>query len=247
MLKSHETGELTSIKHDVIKLLNKNPLLTAKPICKLLDLDYKQYHSYIDNIKHNWKNSLKFGRGSKAHVRPSFHNARGWVYVDRLGLLREDALKVGWVLSGNRNRGLLWRDRLGRMEWFETGRVNLFVRAPALKARVFQLFCNGFSMTGLITNMAVLNNVLGSIRLKSAHAVFDVGEKLPYVVIDLFKLSNGVVIKSGDKSHPTAIEVHFAYPDWAEKNERLLGNLMKTLKNNKVNHMAKEVDSHYIS
>lgn len=240
-------SELSNIKAEVIKLLKKNPLLTAKPICKLLNLNYKKYCSYINNIRHNWKNSLKFGVGSKAHFKPSFHNARGYVYVDGLGLDREFAVRVGWVLSRNRNRVLLWRDRLGRMEWFETGRVNLFVRAPALKGRVYQLFCNGFSMTGLLDSLVVLNRLLEGIRLKSAHAVFDVGQKLPYMVIDLFKLSNGVVIKSGDKSHPTAIEVHFAYPDWAEKNEVLLGNVMDALNKKQVVKRPLKSKINYVS
>jgi len=218
-----------SLKDAVFKLLKKNPTLTAKPICKLLDLNYEKYKSYINNLRQKWKNSLRFGLGSKVYPKPTFHNARAWVYVRGLDLKREDAVSQGWVLSKSRNRALIWKDRLGRMEWFETDRVNLYVKAPALKGRVYQLFCNGFSMTGLVTSMTILGGILESIRLKSAHAVFDTGQKLPYMVIDLFKLSNGMIIKSGDKTHPTALEIHFAYPNWAEKNERLLAEIYELL------------------
>lgn len=226
---SHETSELSTIKEQVIKLLKKNPLLTAKPLCKLLDLDFKQYGSYINNIRSDWKTSLRFQQGSK--VKASFHKSRGWVYVDRLKLDLDVAKERGWIQSRMKNKALIWKDsKYGRMVWFPTtGRVNLNINAPALKGRVYQLFCNGFSMTGLITSMVILGKMLESIRLKAAHAVFESSQKLPYMVIDLFKLSNGIVIKSGDKTHPTSIEVEFCYPNWQEKNERLLVEIYKML------------------
>lgn len=229
---AHEWSELSTIKDQVIKLLEKNPLLTAKPLCKLLDLNFKDYGSYINNIKSQWKNSLKFRHGSKVKMASSFHKAKGWIYVDKLNLKVDDAIKEGWVQSRMKNRALIWKDPrgLGRMVWFvTTGRVNLFIKAPALKGRVYQLFCNGFSMTGLVTSMPVLGKLLESIRLKAAHAVFETSQRLPYMVIDLFKLSNGIVIKSGDKSHPTSIEVEFCYPDFAEQNERLLRQIQKMM------------------
>lgn len=85
-------------------------------------------------------------------------------------------------------------------------------------------------MNGLIDSMVVLDVILKSIRLKGAHAVFGTAQRLPYMEIKLFQLSNGVIIKMGDKSHPHAIEVEYCYPDWAEKNEQLLNNFLKILK-----------------
>jgi len=228
---AHEWSELSTIKDQVIKLLEKNPLLSAKPLCKLLDLNFKDYQSYINNIKSQWKSSLRFRHGLK--VKASFHHAHGYVYVDKLNLKIDDAVNEGWIQSRMKNRALIWKDGkgLGRMVWFvTTGRVNLFIKAPALKGRVYQLFCNGFSMTGLVTSMPVLGKLLESIRLKAAHAVFETSQRLPYMIIDLFKLSNGITIKSGDKSHPTSIEVEFTFPDWAERNERLLTEIYGFLK-----------------
>ena len=96
--------------------------------------------------------------------------------------------------------------------------------------RLKQLFCNGFSMNGLIDSMQILSSLLESIRLKAASAVFGTPERLPYMEIKMFKLDNGVIIKMGDISHPHAIEVEFCYPDWAEKNERLLAEITRELK-----------------
>lgn len=226
---SHERSYSSTLKDQVIKLIKKNPLLMPKQICVLLGLSYKDYGAYINNIKSQWNSNLKFRQGSK--VKASFHKARGWVYVDRLGIKIEDALRMGWIQSRMKNKALIWKDpKYGRMVWFPTtGRVNLNINAPALKGRVYQLFCNGFSMTGLITSMVILGKMLDSIRLKAAHAVFESSQRLPYMVIDLFKLSNGIVIKSGDKTHPTSIEVEFCYPNWQEKNEMLLREIYKML------------------
>lgn len=156
------------------------------------------------------------------------HAWRGWTelpeFLDLKGL-RERAVECGWKQTKALNRWLLWRDRLGRLMWFETGRVNVWVRKPGSLGRAYQLVCNGFSWTGLITDLKVLEQVLGSVRFKGAHYVFPTKQRLPSLTIDLFKRSNGVVIKVGDRSHPHAIEVQAYYPDWAERNERLLQRL----------------------
>jgi hypothetical protein len=96
--------------------------------------------------------------------------------------------------------------------------------------KAYQLVCNGFSFTGLITDVKVLEGVLASVRFKGAHYVFATEERLPRLTIDLFARSNGVVIKVGDASHPNAVEVIAYYPDWAERNERLFEQLNETLK-----------------
>jgi hypothetical protein len=115
----------------------------------------------------------------------------------------------------------LWKDRLGRLQWFETGRVNLYVRKPANRGRAYQLVCNGFSFTGLITDVKVLEGILASVRFKGAHYVFETERRRPRLVIDLFAKSSGVIIKVGDASHPNGVEVVTYYPDWAERNERM--------------------------
>ena len=107
--------------------------------------------------------------------------------------------------------------------------MNVYVRTPANLGKAYQLVCNGFSFTGLITDMKALERVLESVRFKGAHFVFDAKERLPYLVIDLFRQSNGVVIKVGDRSHPTGVEVIAEYMDWAERNERLGEQLLDAL------------------
>jgi hypothetical protein len=245
---SHEPSELSSIKDAVIKLLEKHPSLTAKPICRILGLNFKDYGSYINNIKTNWKNSLKFRQALKVHPQFKIHGFRAWIYVKHIK--KEDALKVGWILTKMKNKALLWKDPkgLGRMLWFwTTGRVNIHLKPPIIRGRLYQLFCNGFSMTGLIQSMPLLGRLLEGIRMKKAHYVFDLKKRMPYMVVDLFKTSNGLVVRSGDKTHPHGIELEISYPDWAEKNERLLGQIYKMMQPEIPETSPQEPKPYYVS
>lgn len=52
---------------------------------------------------------------------------------------------------------------------------------------------------------------------------------MPYARIEFLKDSNGVIVTTGDKSNPSAIEIQFCYPDWAEKLEILQKRSIKAL------------------
>lgn len=223
-----EDSDSLSIRQQVFALLDKNPLLTSKPLCKLLGLPYQTHRGYVNNLRTQWKHHHKNERGSKC----SLHGWRGWCYLPNggPGRIRTRAVDAGWVLSRARNRWLFWKDHIGRLQWFETGRVNLYVRKPANLGRAYQLICNGFSFTGLITDIKVLEQVLASVRFKGGHYVFATEERLPRLTIDLFAKSSGIIIKVGDRTHPNAVEVIACYPDWAERNERLFEQLTDVLK-----------------
>jgi hypothetical protein len=226
--RHYDISDSDSIAQQVFKRLDKNPLLTAKPLCQLLGLPYREHGHYIRNLRSRWKYHHRNEQGSKC----SSHGWRGWCCLpgEVAGGIRTRAVDVGWLASRARNRWLLWKDRLGRLQWFETGRVNLYVRKPANLGRVYQLICNAFSFTGLITDVKVLEQVLGSVRFKGAHFVFPVGQRLPRLTIDLFAKSNGMIVKVGDSTHPDSIELIAMYPDWAERNERLFEELLDVLR-----------------
>jgi len=219
-----------SLRQRVFRELDKNPLLTPSTLRSVLKLDDKTSLQLLANYKTQWRHNYRNERGLKC----SSHAWRGWCYLRSTesvpGGIRTRALEVGWRLSRARNRWLLWKDRLGRLQWFETGRVNLYVRKPANLGKAYQLICNAFSFTGLITDMKVLEEVLSGLRFKGAHYVFPVGQRLPKLTIDLFQKSNGIVIKVGDDTHPDSLEVLATYPDWAERNERILEQVNEVLK-----------------
>ena len=221
-----KNGYAVSIRQNAFDLLDQNPLLTPKSLCKLMDLPYEKYFKYLNRLRYEWKSNHKNEHGSKC----SIHAWRGWFYVPA-GVRRDLAVEAGWLRSKARNRWLLWKDRLGRLQWFETGRVNLYVRRPANLGKAYQLVCNGFSFTGLITDVKILEQVLASVRFKGAHYVFNTEQRLPRLVIDLFAKSNGIIVRVGDTSHPNAVEVVLCYPDWAERNERIFEEISALLRN----------------
>jgi len=218
-----------TIKKSVFKQLDKNPLLTAKPLCRLLGLPWPEYRNYVNKLRSTWLGLPKNERGSKC----SIHGWRGWCYLPNsvAAGIRSQAVEVGWVKTRARNRWLLWKDRLGRLQWFETGRVNLYVREPGNLGKAYQLICNGFSFTGLVTDIKVLEQVLSTVRFKGAHYVFATEQRLPRLTIDLFAKSNGVIIKVGDRSHPHAVEVVACYPDWGERCEAAVQRFILVLEN----------------
>jgi len=131
-------------------------------------------------------------------------------------------LGSGWVQSNNRNRAFLYRDRLGRLEWWETGKVRVWVTKPANPGKLSQLMANAFCRTGLVQDGRVLEAFIRSVEFVGAHAVFETGERLPYARIEDFKESNGIVVKTGDVSDPTAIEIEFHRPKWTEEMQEIV-------------------------
>lgn len=77
----------------------------------------------------------------------------------------------------------------------------------------------------MTNDVKILEMVLSGVRFKGAHYVFESDKRMPRLVIDLFSKGNGIVIKVGDASHPSGVEVITTYPDWAERNERMLEDI----------------------
>ena len=67
-----------TIKAAVFELLDKNPLLTAQPICQLLGLSYKEYRNYVTKLRSLWRTLPRNERGSKCS---SVHGWRGWCHL----------------------------------------------------------------------------------------------------------------------------------------------------------------------
>lgn len=221
-----EISYISSIRQQVFNALKKNPLLTCKSLCKLMDLDYKRHRQYVYNLQSEWRSNYKNSLGLK---RLNFHNWHGKVFAPE-GLDREAAVVGGWIRTRARNRYLMWKDsELGRLEWFETGTIKVVVYKPVNKGKMLQLLANAFLKTGLIFDLRVFEAFARTVKLKGASVVFETHERLPYMKIELFRESNGIVIRLGDRSHPTAVEVDFCLPDWVERNEGLLGKATELL------------------
>src|SRR3990170_1015369 len=229
MKNSSEHSDIQdSLRKRVFNLLEKSHDAKPQIICKLLDLNYLKYADTISQYKKQWRSEY---RNRQALQRLSFHKAYGWIYALKL-MDRDLAVRVGWAETKARNGMIVWRDGRGngRLEWFRTGRVNLFVDKPASWAKVKQLLADAFTWTGLVKDIDVFELWFRTVQFHGAHACLDTGERLPYAKIDLLKDSLGVVAKIGDLSHPTCLELEFCYPKWAEKNEFLFEQITGLLK-----------------
>lgn len=181
----------------------------------------------MSQYKYLWNKSQSVERRGLKSL--SFAGWRGFVYAVK-GVHRDLAVENGWFQTKAKNRYLLWKDeQLGRLEWYETGRINLIMKKPVTKGRIKQLLANAFYRTGLIYEIEVFDKWANSVRLKGFHVVKDVGVVLPYCRIDMLKESNGIIVKIGDKSHPTGVEIEAFYPGWAERLEILIEKDIKII------------------
>jgi hypothetical protein len=203
-----------SLRKQVCCLLDENQLLTAKMICKLLNLPYMKYKQTITNYRNFWKYNHENERGSKCS---NFHCYKAKTKLD-VSLNSDLRCKLSfgvvggfvgysWKLSKARNKFLVWKGKLGRVVWYTTGLILLEVKLPGNLGRAKQLFCDAFVNSGLLTDFKLLNPVLERLGPKSCHFAYDTPVRLPYVQINDFAESHGIVIKIGDRSHPNAVEV----------------------------------------
>jgi hypothetical protein len=234
-------GNAGIIKKQIYLKLDENPLLSPKEIAKLLDLPYKQYRNYITKTRSNWKYYHENERGSKCS---SFHCYKAKTWLDK-GL--SDGLRCGlvlggsgWFLSRAKNRFLIFKDRLGRVVWFETGSVRLFVKKPGNLGKAKQLFCNAFVNSGVITDVAVWSPIVNRVSPKSCHFPYVTPQRLPYVFINDFAESHGIVIKVGDRSHPNAVEVIAEFTSKQDEIERKVSAVFEVF--NQVNGVKKLED-----
>ncbi len=219
-------NEGNSIRARLFRELDKDPLLTAKNLASILGLSYKDYRNYLTKERSEWKHYHQIERGSKG----SFSHCVRYVGVVQRGEAdRNVATNKGWELSRARNRFLIYRDqaRLGRITWFETGKIVLHVRNPANEGKAKQLFCNGFFKSGLITDVNVLDVCVSRVHVHSGHTPFRLGQRLPRATITAFADTHGITIKIGDRTHPDSVEVLWEVQEQVEKVGALAEGLAK--------------------
>ena len=226
-----------TIKQQVFCLLEKNPLEKPREICILLHLDYRTHGDYITHLRSKWKSDYKNGLRPNC---PKQHFVRAFCFVPKC-LDRKQfgsqvvplALAVGWIQSRNRNRVLVWKDsQLGRIEWWETGKVLETIKKPRTMLMAKKLLGRAFFDTYLVSDTRICSAFLDSVRWFGSHDVFEYAERLPYGVIDNYVESHGVRIILGDVSHPNGVEVQWCHSDWAEKGEILQQQMIKALELN---------------
>ena len=215
-----------SLRSEVFSELTQNNGLTPKEICKKLSLAYKVYGHSVRTYKCQYNRQYQ---NRVAQKSLSFHKWQGRIYVP--DFVRQNKAvglgdgKVVWQTTKAKNRMIVFDARskgLGRLEWFQTGRVNIYVQTPGNKGRLKRLLAMAFYASNLMFDVKLFDKWAESARMKGAHLINDLGVALPYSKTEFLQEGLGVVVKTGDKTHPTGVEIEFGYPDWAEKNERFL-------------------------
>ena len=207
-------------------VLDRYPHAKPRAIMRVLgvfkDKEGKNAHK-IRQYKYQWKKRQSYY--SEGLNRLSFHGARYFGYVPkfldrRVGNVTEVAVECGWVLTKAKNRMLQWKDvRLGLLQWYETGRVIVKLRKPYSMANQLQLLADAFHNTGLLFDFRVFTDFAKKFSQKVFSLTYDTGSLLPYSKIEFLKDSNGVVVITGDKSHPRCVEIEYCLPVWAERFE----------------------------
>lgn len=243
-------GYVTSIRQQVFRELKKNSSLTPKTLCTILQLPWPQYQNYVKSLRSEWQRNYDLQRGSNGCLPDDVKRCFYVLRVPR-DLDRRDVERLGWVRSRARNRFLLWREGLGRVRWFETGTVELYVRKPASREKAVRLFCNAFTRTGIVPletkeEVEVLEECLRSLHVRSGKATWDLGIVLPYRKITLFKGSNGITVLTGDKSDRTCLHIIFEYLQQFEKFDRL-GEILSDLLQPAPSKSLQRGDPDYVS
>ncbi len=241
-----DSSDCRSRRARIFQLLDKHPSLSPKELCSLMNLDYNLFGKQVTQRKYEWLHHYRVGVGSKGSKPDGQHHVtcRGWVpkSLERRVVdcenrkilsytgVTDDAVAVGWELSKNRNRVLLWKKdpNLGRIEWWENGKVSVYVRAPINMGRVKQLLFQAFFGTGLICDMRFFDKFTVGFTWSGSHDVWNASQKLPYLVIKGYERSGIKAIKLGDRSHPYSVEIEWATPEWADKVEVALAQNAKS-------------------
>jgi len=212
-------SDAQTLKEKAYLILNKYPAISPKMLCQMLNVPYSTHKDYARQLRYRWKRDFINGLPSKGPS--SQHHCRAFCYVPG-SVDRKIALNVGWVMSHNRNRVLIFKDRqYGRIEWWETRRVSVHINKPQILGRVKQFLSNAFFKSGLIWDERVFNPWIESVQWLGAHDVYDTPDRLPYKVIDTYKEMLGFVFKAGDVSHPNSYEFEWCKPQWMERFELL--------------------------
>ncbi len=137
---------------------------------------------------------------------------------------------------------LTFRDKLGSVQWFETGTANVMPKGSSKLADAKALLWGAFSW---LDDLELSRLCEGSIREVNRHLVFDVGVNLPRFKLNFYKKTHGLTIKS-DGSHPGKLEVEETEPLYLQEINRTLQETNKTLslsaENNKL--FAENIKSH---
>lgn len=256
---------LANKRKAVFKELNKNSLLTPKQLCKIFNVDYETEHKYLKYLKTQWKRNYQNEQGSIRSFPTEYHNVfyksklpvevvshvrslldEVWdrAGADRWVFPEKPQTKTGWHRTKAKNRYLLYKGSLGRIRFFETGTVEIFVKKPANLGKCKQLFSNAFTIHYLIENLRVVDSFFAGL-MRRCHMTYKMNQRLPYVKITSFERTHGLTVVLGDKSHPDSVEFLLEYNAEVEQARRLFDTMNDAFGNKNSVVKPKRLDQDY--
>jgi hypothetical protein len=133
---------------------------------------------------------------------------------------------------------------LGRIRFFESGTVELFVRKPANLGKALQLFSDGFTRNYLITDIRVVDEFKAGLMMR-CHATYKTGQRLPYKKITSFEDTHRFVFVSGDRTHPDCFEFMIEYHAEVEQARAFMDQLKEFFKSSGLNGAVKPLSRDY--
>jgi len=201
---SIDTADSPNLKKEALKLWMVDQHHTAKSLCKAMDLKYAEHGNTFRTYLWEFRCQLKYGSLQGSHNLAVRHR-RVFECMEAIRLSEEServVLGLGWKVTSNRNRMLLFNGRNGSVVWYRNGLVLIYLQGKAPLARAVELFWAAFGFLGDKELVRLSKLIIPRER----HTTFDLGEPVPRFEITHYQKSHGLTIKS-DGTHPHCIEV----------------------------------------
>jgi len=197
------SSEEKTLKEKTYTLFCQNPRTKARKVCSFYHIPYKEHGQTINNYLSRFRYNQKYGH-IPSEPKNSLH-CRKWVWNKVPFSIegKSEALSNGWRQSSNRNRMLVFKDKLGSVQWFESGTAIVMPKGSSRLADAKTLLWRAFSWLDVMELSRLCD---GSCTEFEKHWVFDVGVALPRFKLPFFRDTHGLTIKS-DGSHPGKLEV----------------------------------------
>lgn len=230
-------GEYTRGRQAVFKLLDENPLLSFAALRqKLRKANITLKNQTIRNYMSQWRLYSRKG------AVPRFHFGLGQLKSTFDACLWEAAPFYGWKVSRNKNRERLWFESNITLGWHRNGTVVFRFRGFKPQGHLLGVFSHAFWRVLLSTwkterEAADCLQALFKERYRqiTRHSTYETGQPLPRTIIRDRENSHGEIIKLGDGSDPTRVEIEEREPFWLSKLDETMDL--------HVRHLEERVDS----
>lgn len=229
-MKNNEYKEYKSGRQAVFDFLSENKYLSFGSIRQKL-VKHTAFGDLKDQTIRNYMSAWNI-QYSKLGKVPKFHRGLGILESGFDDGLWDKAPNFNWQISHNRNRERL-RSKCGiSLGWHRNGTVVFRFKGFRPQGHLLTAFIQSFLDVVIASGLNEIEaiNYLQALfkeyyRTISFHSTIETGQILPKTKINDFKKSHGIIIKLGDGSHPTAVEIEQTEPFWFNKIEEIIDNL----------------------